>query len=246
MPHPLARLELMVGSHALVRLAAKHVAVFGIGGVGGHAAEALCRSGVGSITIVDYDTVAETNINRQLAALHSTIGRSKVNVLAERCKDINPQCQINPLQECYSEDNSSQLLSDEYDFVIDAIDMVSAKTHLIERCLEKNIPIISSMGAGNKWDPTQLRIADISETHTCPLAKVVRQRLRKDGWHAGLTVVFSLERPARLSALERLNDSCTRAADAPMGQACVPGSTPFVPPAAGLVAASYVVGELLG
>ncbi len=252
MLHRFSRLELLVGPDGLAGLTSKHVAVFGLGGVGGHAAEALARSGVGQLTLVDYDDVCLTNINRQMVALHSTVGRDKVDVMVERIRDINPHCQVHAVQEFYTVDNGQALLQGPFDFVLDAIDTVSAKLDLIKRCLTAKIPVISCMGAGNKWDPTQLTICDISETHTCPLAKVVRLELRKAGWGHGLPVVFSPEKPAAIvfdSGSCHGQCVCPDPGSKPFNctqRRSIPGSTAFVPPAAGLAMASYAVRRLLG
>ncbi len=251
MLHRFSRLELLVGDHGLTTLAAKHVAVFGLGGVGGHAAEALARSGVGQLTLVDYDDVCLTNMNRQLVALHSTVGRDKVDVMVERINDINPHCRVHAVKEFYTADNGHAMLQGPFDFVLDAIDTVSAKLDLIQRCLERQIPIISCMGAGNKWDPTQLTVCDIAETHTCPLAKIVRLQLRKAGWVQGLPVVFSPEQPAPIvTTAGSCHGGCVCPDPGSKPFNCtqrrsIPGSTAFVPPAAGLAMASYAVRRLL-
>ena len=251
MLHRFSRLELLIGESGLGTLAEKHIAVFGLGGVGGHAAEALARSGVGRLTLVDYDDVCLTNINRQLVALDSTVGLDKVDVLADRIRDINPHCKVERVKEFYTPENGEELLSGGFDFVLDAIDTVSGKLDLVKRCLQKSIPILSCMGAGNKWDPTQLTICDISETHTCPLAKVMRLELRRAGWPKGLPVVFSPERPAPIiSEGSGCHGGCVCPDPGSKPFNCtqrrtIPGSTAFVPPAAGLAMASYAVRHCL-
>lgn len=174
MEHRFIRTELVLGAENLKRLHAAEVAVVGVGGVGGYTAEALARSGVGTLILIDHDVVALSNLNRQIVALESTIGRPKVEVLAERIAQINPDCRVIAHQEYYSRESHSRLLPDTLDFVADAIDSVRAKADLIEACLKQGIPIVSSLGAGNKVDPTLLKITDISKTHTCALARAVR------------------------------------------------------------------------
>lgn len=222
-----ARTKLIIGEEGLEALNSADVAVFGIGGVGGAACEALARSGIGTLTLVDYDVVDVTNINRQIVALDSTIGQPKVEVMAARIQEINPHCRVITYREFYDAARSDEFLHDDLDYVVDAIDSVASKVDLIVQCKRRGIPIVSAMGAGNKLDPTQLKVADISETHTCPLAKVVRVGLRKQGIISGVQAVFSTERPQRLVP----------------GR--TPGSTAFVPPAAGMILASVVVRQLL-
>lgn len=222
-----SRTALIVGDEGVHKLAQAKVAVFGVGGVGGAACEALARSGIGTIVLVDYDVVDVSNMNRQIVALETTIGRPKVEVMAERIAQINPNCQVVARREFYQPGQADSFLSRDIDYVVDAIDSVSSKIDLIIQCYTRGIPIVSAMGAGNKMDPTMLRLADISETHTCPLAKVVRLGLRKEGITSGIPVVFSPEHPKRITP----------------GR--TPGSTAFVPPAAGMALASLVVRELL-
>lgn len=221
------RTALVVGNEALHRLAQMKVAVFGVGGVGGAVCEALARSGIGTLVLVDYDVVDITNINRQIVALESTIGLPKVEVMAERIRQINPNCRVIPMRQFYEPGRADEFLTPDLDYVVDAIDSVSSKVDLLVQCHSRKIPVVSAMGAGNKLDPTQLRIVDISETHTCPLARVVRLGLRERGIHCGIRVVFSPEPPTRVTP----------------GR--TPGSTAFVPPAAGLALASWVVRDLL-
>lgn len=195
------RTETLLGADAMERLRRSRVFVAGVGGVGGYAAEMLARSGVGHITMADADDVAPSNINRQLIALHSTIGLPKVELFAARFRDINPEIDVNPLKTYITPENVAPLLDAGYDFVIDAIDTVAPKMALILHCLTHGIPVVSSMGAGGRVDPSKVGYHDISDTREDGLARVVRQRLRKQGIRAGLTVVASTERPERHSVI---------------------------------------------
>lgn len=195
------RTETLLGADAMSRLASAHVLVAGVGGVGGYAAEMLARTGVGHLTIIDADAVSVTNINRQLIALHDTVGQPKVELLARRFREINPEIEVTALQRYISADDVPELLEGGYDYVIDAIDTVAPKMALITHCLTHNIPIISSMGAGGRIDPTQVGYFDISETREDGLARVVRQRLRKAGIRSRLKVVASTEAPRRHSVI---------------------------------------------
>lgn len=215
----------------------KNVLVLGIGGVGSHAVEALARTGVGSIAMVDHDVIAVTNINRQLHSMESTIGRPKVEAMAERIKDINPDLQVKALQEFYTPDRGDYFITSDYDFVIDAVDNVSAKLDIITRCKRNGIPIISSMGAGNKISPLTLTIDDISETATCPLARVVRRELRKRGIVDGVPVVYSPDSPVQLK-----QETAERV---PPGKNSIPGSISFVPAVAGFYLAYYVIAKFV-
>jgi tRNA threonylcarbamoyladenosine dehydratase len=243
MLHQFSRNELAIGKEGLEKLKRATVAVLGVGGVGSFAVEALARSGVGRLVLVDRDNVDITNINRQIHALLSTIGRPKVELMKERIADINPECEVIALQMFYTEETYEQFFSYNLDFVIDASDTIIYKVHLMKECLKRNIPIISSMGAANKMDPTRFRIADISKTHTDPIAKVIRAKLRKEGIRRGIPVVFSDEKPIIIREDVRKvvgNDqSPIRKAQMP------PSSNAFVPSVAGLIMASYVVRELL-
>lgn len=193
-PPWLERTELLLGKAKLSRLRQAHVLVVGLGGVGAAAAEMICRSGVGRMTIVDADTVAESNINRQLIALRSTIGRSKAEILAHRLQDINPDLRLRTICEYIRDDATDTLLDDgPYDFVVDAIDTLAPKVNLITGCLDRGYPVVSSMGAGAKTDPTRMEICDISRTHHCPLAHMLRKRLHKAGVRSGFQAVFSAE-----------------------------------------------------
>ncbi|EPZ39736.1 MULTISPECIES: ThiF family adenylyltransferase [Anoxybacillus] len=243
MLHQFSRNELAIGKEGLKRLSESTVAVLGIGGVGSFAVEALARSGVGRLILIDKDDIDITNVNRQIHALLSTVGRPKVEVMKERIADINRACEVIALKMFYTEETYEQIFSYDIDYVIDASDTISYKIHLMKQCLERNIPIISSMGAANKMDPTRFRIADISKTHTDPIAKVIRTKLRKEGIKKGITVVFSDESPIVIREDVRKevgNDEATiRKAKMP------PSSNAFVPSVAGLIMAAHVVQQLL-
>lgn len=241
MLHRFARLELLTGSSGLRKLETASVAIFGIGGVGSFAAEALARSGIGRLRLVDHDIVALTNINRQLPALEGTLGFPKVEVMAARIRQINPECQVEPLRVFLDQNNWLELLTTDFDYVVDAIDTVTSKITLIEKCLELNLPIICSMGAGNRFDPSLLQVADISKTRVDPLARVMRLELRKRGISKGVEVVFSTEQPTPpLTEYEQQLQTVEH-----VSRRQIPGSTAFVPPAAGLLLASVVVRDLL-
>ncbi len=241
--HQFSRNELVFGKEGLETLANSTVCVLGVGGVGSFAAEALARSGIGRIILIDKDDIDITNVNRQIHALLSTVGRPKVEVMKERITDINPACEVIALQMFYTEETYEQLFAYPLDFVIDASDTITYKIHLMKECLKRNIPIISSMGAANKMDPTRFQIADISKTSYDPIAKVIRTKLRKEGIIKGVPVVFSDEPPIkqRKDVLKEVGnqDATIRKAKLP------PASNAFVPSVAGLIAASYVVRELL-
>jgi len=245
-----SRTKLLLGEDALQALGAAHVAVFGLGGVGGFAAEALARSGVGRLTLVDHDDVSPTNINRQIVALESTVGQSKARVMAERIRDINPVCEAMPLRCFYLPDTAHQIDLSTFDYVIDAVDTVTAKLLLIERAQAAGTPLISCMGTANKLDPTALTVADIYDTSICPLAKIIRKECRKRGVKR-LKVVYSTEPALQPSAEDQqanIDAACSAGIATPdkFGRAGIPGSTAFVPPAAGLVLASEVVRDLTG
>jgi tRNA threonylcarbamoyladenosine dehydratase len=243
MLHQFSRNELAIGKEGLDIMKNSTVAVLGIGGVGSFAAEALARSGVGRLILIDKDDVDITNINRQLIALLSTVGRPKVEIMEERIKDINPECEVISLKMFYTEETYEQIFSHNLDFVVDASDTIVYKIHLMKECLKRNTPIISSMGAANKMDPTRFKIADISKTHTDPIAKVIRTKLRKERIHKGIPVVFSDESPIviREDIKKEVGNE-----NAPIRKAQMPpASNAFVPSAAGLIMASYVVGQLL-
>lgn len=192
----LERSELLLGNECINRLKQANVLIVGVGGVGAYAAEMLVRAGIGKITIADSDTVSVSNINRQLIALHSTVGRVKTDVLAERLKDINPELQLTVIAEYIKDEKTDEILdSEHFDYIVDAIDTLSPKLALIKGALDRNIPIVSSMGAGAKLDPTKMEICDISKTHHCPLAHMLRKRLHKMGIRRGFKAVFSAEPP---------------------------------------------------
>lgn len=219
-----SRTRLLLGDAALTRLAQARVALFGVGGVGGHCAEALVRAGIGALDVYDNDVVSPSNLNRQLVALHSTLGQYKAEVMARRAADINPDCQVQAVPMFYLPENADQVDLSQYDYVIDAIDTVSAKLELAQRCHALGVPLISCMGSGNKLDPSGFRVTDLYKTQGCPLARVMRKELRRRGVPA-LKVVFSPEEPR------------------PTGVR-TPGSVSFVPGAAGLVLAGAVVRAL--
>lgn len=229
------REAMFYGEDAVRLLTHKHVMVLGIGGVGSYCAEALARAGIGRLTLVDNDTVGVTNLNRQLCALHSTIGQYKSDVMATRILDINPVCQVTSLPLLYTEADKEYFFTMEPDYIIDAIDTVSCKLSLIQTAKERNIPIVSAMGTGNKQDPTQFRICDISETSNCPLARVMRKELRnRNIFHH--KVLFSPEPAITPLPLET----------PPPGRRSIPASLSWVPSCAGLMLAGYVVRDLIG
>lgn len=243
MLHQFSRNELAIGTEGLDKLKNTTVAILGIGGVGSFAAEACARSGVGRIILVDKDNVDITNVNRQLVAYLSTVGKSKSGVMKERIADINPECEVIDMHMFYTEETYEQFFDLGIDYVIDASDTVIYKIHIMKECLKRNIPIISSMGAANKMDPTRFKITDISKTHTDPLAKVIRTKLRKEGIKKGVTVIFSDESPVvvRPEVVEHVGkpDAAIRKAKMP------PSSNAFVPSTVGLFAASWVINTIL-
>ena len=230
------RNEMLWGREGQERLAASHVILFGLGGVGSYTAECLARSGIGELTLVDSDTVSVTNINRQLEATTSTVGMAKADAVAARIRDINPSAILHPIQALYDAGHRDCFFPDgcRYDYIVDAIDLVSCKLDLLETARRLNIPLIMALGTGNKLDPTQLRLADISETYGCPLARVMRKELRRRGIHHQ-KVVFSPEEPAPTIQLEA----------PPPGRRSVPASNPWVPATAGLLLGSAVVRDIL-
>ncbi|MCX7027264.1 MAG: tRNA threonylcarbamoyladenosine dehydratase [Spirochaetes bacterium] len=249
-----SRTELLLGAEAMKLLAASRVAVFGIGGVGAYAVEGLARSGVGSFILVDDDCVCLTNINRQIIALISTIGKPKVEVMKARILEINPQAKIETFQEYCNAGNIPRLLGrdipdcPDISYIVDAIDTISSKIELIMQASSMGIPVISCMGAGNKLDPTKLEIADIYDTSICPLARVMRYELRKRGLKA-LDVVYSKEIPIKVDESEnpcRTGCICPKKDRTCLGRRSIPGSVAFVPSVAGLIIASHVVRKLLG
>lgn len=230
MKETFVRTKNLIGDAAMEKLANARVAVFGIGGVGGHVVEALARSGVGALDLIDKDTVSVSNINRQIIALYSTVGKYKVEAMKERIADINPDCRVETYNCFYIPETKDQFDFSKYDYVVDAVDTVTAKLTLVCEANEKNVPIISSMGAGNKLNPAMFEVADIYKTSVCPLAKVMRRELKKRGIKS-LKVVYSKEEAITPSNVE--------------GEERVPGSTAFVPSVAGLIIASEVIKDLI-
>lgn len=244
-----SRTELLFGKEAMDKLAGSKVAVFGIGGVGGYVCEALVRSGVGAFDLIDDDKVCLTNLNRQIIATRSTVGRYKTDVMRDRMLDINPNVEVEVHKCFFLPENADDFPWDSYDYVVDAVDTVTAKIALVMKCKEKNIPIISSMGAGNKLDGSQFKVADIYKTKVCPLAKVMRRELKKRGVKK-LKVVYSEEIPTR--PIEDMAISCRNNCICPPGaeHKCterrdIPGSVAFVPSVAGLIIAGEVAKDLI-
>ncbi|MBE5823391.1 MAG: tRNA threonylcarbamoyladenosine dehydratase [Butyrivibrio sp.] len=243
-----SRTQLLYGKEAMDKLAASRVAVFGIGGVGGYTVEALARSGIGALDIIDDDKVCLTNINRQIIATRKTIGKYKVDVAEERIHDINPECKVRTYKTFYLPETQDQFDFSEYDYVVDAIDTVTGKLTIIENAKKLNVPVISAMGAGNKTDPTRFEVADIYDTSICPLAKVMRHECRKRGIDS-LKVVYSQEKP--IKPLEDMSISCRQHCVCPPGtvRKCterrdIPGSTAFVPSVVGLIIAGEIINDL--
>ncbi|ALS23188.1 MULTISPECIES: tRNA threonylcarbamoyladenosine dehydratase [Paenibacillus] len=244
MLHQFSRTELAIGPEGLEVMKNSTVAVLGIGGVGSIAAEALARTGIGRVVMIDKDVVDITNINRQIHALMSTVGQPKAELMRDRILQINPECDAVALRMFYTEETYEKLFEYPLDYVIDASDTISYKIHLIKQCLQRKIPIISSMGAANKMDPTRFQVADISKTSVDPLARVIRHKLRKEGIKKGVKVVFSTEEPVkpRVDVTQKIvpeNAPDIRKAKQP------PASNSFVPPVVGLIMVSVVVKELL-
>lgn len=235
------RTEMLLGAETMEKLQNAHVAVFGIGGVGGYVVEALARSGVGKFDLIDNDTVALSNLNRQIIATHSSIGKYKVDVMKERILDINPKARVNVHKCFFLPENSKDFDFSQYTYIVDAIDTVTAKLELIVRAKEAKVPIISSMGTGNKLDPTRLEVADIYKTEVCPLARVMRNELKKRGIKK-LKVVYSKEQPIKRKKQE--NDQITSENAGRIKD--VPGSTAFVPSVAGLIIAGQVIADIQG
>ncbi|MBR2375063.1 MAG: tRNA threonylcarbamoyladenosine dehydratase [Clostridia bacterium] len=226
------RTEMLLGKESVEKLKKARVAVFGIGGVGGYVCEALARSGVGQLELIDKDVVSESNLNRQIIALHSTIGKYKTEVMAERIKDINPNAVVRTRNIFYLPETASEFDFSGYDYVVDAIDTVSGKIELIAQAKAANVPVISSMGAGNKLDPTKFEVSDLSKTSVCPLARVMRRELKKRGIEH-VKVVYSKEEPLKAETQEL-------GAEKPS-----PGSVAFVPSVVGLIIAGEVVKDLI-
>ena len=231
-----SRTQLLLGAEAMTKLHDSRVAVFGVGGVGGYTVEALARSGVGALDLIDDDKVCLTNLNRQLEALHSTLGQPKAEAVAARLRDINPDAELHPVHGLYDAAHRDRFFPEgcRYDYIVDAIDLVSCKLDLAETALKLNIPLIAALGTGNKLDPTLLQVTDISKTYGCPLARVMRKELRTRGIHH-LKVVFSPEEPIPTAQLEA----------PPPGRRSVPASNPWVPATAGLLLGSAVVRDLI-
>lgn len=236
-----SRTELLLGQEGLKKLGKAHVAVFGVGGVGGYAVEALARSGIGAIDLIDDDRVCPSNINRQIIATHKTVGEYKVDVAKERILEINPDCKVRAFKTFYMPDTASQFNFYEYDYVIDAIDTVTGKLELIMQAKQAGTPVISSMGAGNKLDPTAFEVADIYKTSVCPLAKVMRRECKKRGIKS-LKVVYSKEEPVSI-------DPDKVPLEEPAGnhsqRRSVPGSVAFVPSVVGLIIAGEVIKDII-
>ena len=243
-----SRTELLYGREAMEKLSASRVAVFGIGGVGGYVVEALARSGVGALDLIDDDKVCLTNINRQIIATTKTVGKYKVDVAEERVKEIFPGCEVRTYKTFYLPQTQDQFDFSEFDYVVDAIDTVTGKLTIIENAKKLNVPVISAMGAGNKLNPARFEVADIYDTSICPLAKVMRRECKKRGIDS-LKVVYSKEEPVRL--LEDMSISCRQHCICPPGaeRKCterrdIPGSTAFVPSVVGLIIAGEVINDL--
>lgn len=247
--HSLSRTELLIGRDGLDKLRNSKVVVFGVGGVGSFTVEALTRAGVGQITLVDDDTVCLTNLNRQIHATYDTISKVKVDVMKERILSINRKCNVITHQVFVTPDNIKDLIPDDTDYVVDAIDTVTAKIALVEYCTKKNIKIMCSMGTGNKFDPTQFKVADIYDTKVCPLAKVMRYELKKRGIKK-LKVVYSEEYPTKPKVDDvvtcKTGCVCTGGTKKCASKRQIPGSISFVPPVAGMIIGGEVIKDILG
>lgn len=247
MLHPFSRTELLLGEQGMERLYGARVAIFGVGGVGGYVMEALARSGVGTLDLIDDDTVCLTNLNRQIIATQNTIGQYKVDVGKQRILDINPEAVVHTHKVFYTPETAGQFDFTQYDYIVDAIDSVTGKLELVERANQAGVPIISSMGAGNKMDPTAFRVADIYQTSVCPLARVMRRELKKRGIKQ-LKVVYSEETPIAPQVSAEVSGEKS---DRPEGETrtgapkrSVPGSNAFVPSVVGLIVAGEVIKDL--
>ena len=241
-----ARFSMMVGEEGIEKLGKSRVIIFGVGGVGSYTVEALVRAGVGQITMVDFDEISESNINRQLHSLRSTIGKSKIDVMKDRILDINPDCKVELVKRLVYDDVDEVLGNNKYDFVVDAIDVIGSKINLIEYCVKNNINIISSMGFGNKMHPEMIEIAKIKNTSVCPMARTIRSILKKKGI-TNVPVVFSKEIPVQPNKSELFKEEMPTEfrENNKIPRKTTPGSNSFVPGTAGLVLASYVVRKLL-
>ncbi|NCA78731.1 MAG: tRNA threonylcarbamoyladenosine dehydratase [Sphingobacteriia bacterium] len=234
----LSRTQLLLGDKALQKLNQSHILVIGLGGVGAYAAEMLCRAGVGELTLVDADVVSETNINRQLVALHSTVGKPKIDVLAARLKDINPSIQLHLIQSFLRDEATKELLeATKYDFLVDAIDTLSPKVYLLYHAVQLHIPVVSSMGSGGKVAPEQIKIADISKSEYCRLAKMVRKRLYRLGIRKGIIVVYSPE---------KVEESSVELVENEQNKNSMVGTVSYMPAVFGCFMASYVIRVLCG
>ncbi len=239
----LERTELLLGKDGLEKLHRAHVAVFGLGGVGGYVAEALARSGIGALDLIDDDVVSASNINRQILATRETIGQSKAELAAARVRSIDPEIRVTARRVFFLPETASQFDFTQYDYVVDAIDTVTGKLSLIEKAKTAGVPIISAMGAGNKLDPTAFRVADISKTSVCPLARTMRKELKRRGIES-LKVVFSAEPPRKGGEAPAEDADVARAGRS--SRRATPGSAAFVPPVMGLIMAGEVVKDLVG
>lgn len=243
------RFEMLIGPEGLERLRRARVAVFGLGGVGGYVVEALARAGIGTLDLIDNDRVALSNLNRQIIALHSTVGQTKVEAAAARVRDIDPSVTVHTYQTFYLPGSREQFDFAAYDYVVDCIDTVTAKLDLVLQCRAAGTPILSALGTGNKLDPTRLELADIYDTAVCPLARIMRKELRRRGVE-NLNVVYSREEPIVPRFQPEPEETPALSPDDPEAygnnRRTVPGSSPFVPPAAGLIIGSAVVRELIG
>ena len=238
--NPFSRAQFLLGSEAIDQLARSRVAVFGMGGVGGYVVEALARCGIGALDLVDHDTISVSNINRQILATQDTIGTEKAEAAAQRVKSINPNIKVRPLVMFYEPATADSFDFTQYDYVVDAIDTVTGKLALAKAAQDAGTPIISSMGTGNKLDPTAFRVADISETSVCPLARVMRRECRKRGIRK-LKVVYSQEEPVKV----QLAPDDPALQELPEGRNSLPGSVSFVPSVAGLIIAGEVIKDLI-
>lgn len=234
-----SRTEMLFGHEAIEALAAARVAVFGVGGVGGYAVEVMARSGVGHLDLIDNDTVSITNINRQIIALNSNVGQYKVDVARQRVLDINPQCDVRAIRMFYLPEEADNIDLSEYDYVVDCIDTIKAKIDIAIRCHELGVPVISSMGAANKLDPTMFRVTDLSKTSMDPIARIMRKKLRKAGIEH-LKVVYSEEKPEKATDCDVPDDNATTS------KRPVPASNAFVPAAAGIIIGGEVVKDIIG
>lgn len=239
-----SRTQRLIGREAMVQLAGSRVAIFGLGGVGGYVCEALVRSGVGAFDLIDHDTISLTNLNRQIIATQETIGQYKVQVMKERMLAINPEVDVRIYQSFFLPENAKEFPFQEYDYVVDAVDTVMAKIGIIMEAEAMGVPVISSMGTGNKMDPGRLQVADIYKTKVCPLAKVMRHELKKRGIRK-LKVVFSDEEPIRPVLESNGDGSLLDTEPLPPGKRTVPGSNAFVPSSAGLMIAAEVIKDLI-